>query len=96
MWRSTSRRSVQWSESCNIFRVHLIEIPSKQQKKSVCSVSSEQSSHKNLGFMQMTFCESLYYIVKLVMRYILNKLSAEAAEDITEIFLNDRPTCSLN
>lgn len=37
-----------------------------------------QSSHKSLGFMQMTFCESLYYRVMLVIRYILNKLSVEA------------------
>lgn len=58
----------------------------------------EQPSHKSLGFMQMTFCESLYYIVMLVIRYILNKLSVEAAENIIiEIsFLNDWPTCSLN
>lgn len=54
----------------------------------------EQSSHKSLGFMQMTFCESLYYIVMLVIRYILNKLSVEAAENIS--FFNDWPTCSLN
>lgn len=46
----------------------------------------EQSSHRSLGFMQTTFCESLYYIVMLVLRYILNKLSVEAAENIIEIF----------
>lgn len=54
----------------------------------------EQPSHKRLGFMQMTFCESLYYIVTLVIRYILNKLSVEADENIS--FFNDWPTCSLN
>lgn len=37
--------------------------------------------------MQMTFSESLYYIVMLVIRYILNKLSLEAAENIKIFFL---------
>lgn len=54
----------------------------------------EQSLHKRLSFMQITFCESLYYIM-LVIRYILNKLSVEAAENISNFF-NDWPTCSLN
>lgn len=65
-----------------------------KKKSSICSRNQEQSSHKSLCFMQMTFCESLYYKVMLV-RYILNKLSVEAAENI-EIFFNDWPTCILN
>lgn len=36
--------------------------------------------------MQITFSESLYYIVMLVMRYILNKFSLEAAENIRDFF----------
>jgi len=58
----------------------------------------EQLSHKSLGFMQMNFCESLYYIVMLVMRYNLNKLSVETAENIIVVCFsfNDWPTCSLN
>lgn len=66
------------------FRVKPIEIPLKTTTTTtrVCSVNREQSSHKSLGFMQMTFCESLYSIVMLVMRYILNTLSVEAADDI--------------